>query len=221
MRLLNDLEKLPVVFVHPAIDRLELKEAVNAFVAKGDYRGIPPFVGRFDETVDLYASPPTRVFIKYSLAETVWDLHCHGALQGLESYAHTMRQLIAADRSLRKPPSLKSNFVKTIERNLRLHKVPYSHVSLPAFANWVYEKPFRCPSVRLRYEVWHKIVKNKTDLLEDSDMEDYQHLTCLPYVELMRLDRRMHGYVSQVSATLGLDYTKRVFRSVQDVLLRL
>ncbi|MGD9849920.1 MAG: hypothetical protein AB7T38_01505 [Nitrospirales bacterium] len=221
MRLLNDLEKLPVVFMHSGIDRLELEGAVNAFVSNCEYRGISPFVSRFDETVDLYASPPTRLFLNYSLAETVWDLYCHGALKGLESYAHTMRQRISADRSLGKAPSLKGNFVSMIERNLMLNHIPFTNVSLPDFANWVYEEPFRCPSVRLCYEVWHKIVKNKTDLLEDSDMEDYQHLTCLPYVELMTLDRRMHGYVSQVSATLDLDYRNRIFKSVQDVVFQI
>ncbi len=163
MRLLNDLEKLPIVFVHPGINRLELEAAMNAFVAKGHYRGIQPFVSRFDETVDLYANPPTKVFMHFSLAHTVWDLYGNGALGGLEKYAQTMKRLIAADRSLQKPPSLKSNFAKMIDRNVKLHKVPSAHLSLSAFAKWVYEKPLRCPSVRLGYEVWHKIVKNKTD----------------------------------------------------------
>jgi hypothetical protein len=159
--------------------------------------------------------------MNYSLGETVWDLYCYGALNGLESYAPTLKQLMAADRALTKPPSLKANFLKMIDRKLKDYGITCSATFASALANWVYEKPFRCPSVRLGYEVWHKLVKNKADALEDSDMEDYQHMTCLPYVDLMSLDRRMCGYVEQAGASLRLDYTNRVFRSTQDVLRRI
>jgi hypothetical protein len=221
MRLLNRLEKMPLVFMHSDTDGLELKEAMHAFSFKREYRAIHPFVDRFDQTVDLHASPPTRAFINYPLAETVWDLHSHGLLQGLEGYAKKMRALVTADRGMERPPSLKANFAAMIERNLKLNDLSYSGMPLRYFAKWVFENPNRCPSIRLGYEVWHKIVKNKTDSLEDSDMEDYQHLVCLPYIDLMTLDKRMHGYVSQASSVIGLDYHKRIFRSIQEVLCRL
>lgn len=221
MALLNRLEKMPITFVHAGIDSLELKEALDAFSRSREYREIRPFVDRFDDAVDLDARPPTRIFIKYSLAETVWDLYSHGGLQGLESYARRMRELVTLDRSLKRPPNLKTHFAKMIERNLKLYSLSCSSVSLPDFANWIYENPIRCPAIRLGYEVWHKIVKNRTDALEDSDMEDHQHLICLPYVDFMTLDRRMHGYVSQASASMGLDYRSRIFRSVQDLLCHL
>ncbi len=221
MALLNRLERMPITFIHSGIDGLELKEALDAFSSKRAYKDIYPFVNRFDQTVDLHARPPTSIFLNYSIAETVWDLHSHGALEGLESYAQQMRELFAANRGLRKPPSLKSNFEKMLQRNLKLYKLPWSTVSLPDLATWVYDNPNRCPAMRLGYEVWHQIVKNKTDSLEDSDMEDYHHLTCLPYVDLMTLDKRMHAYVSQASASLGLDYHRRIFKSAQDALSRL
>lgn len=221
MALLNRLERIPITFIRSDIDGLELKEALDAYSSKREYRGIHAFVDRFDQTVDLHARPPTGIFINYSLAETVWDLYSHGALEGLESYANQMRQIVAADRRLNKPPTLKANFAKMIERNLRLYKLSWSGVVLLDFANWIYENPNRCPAIRLGYEVWHKIVKNKTDPLEDSDMEDYQHLTCLPYVDFMTLDRRMHGYVSQALAGVSLDYRDRIFKSTQDLLCRL
>jgi hypothetical protein len=221
MALLNRLEKMPIIFIRSDIDGLELKEALDAFSSKREYRKIHPFVDRFDQTVDLHARPPTSIFINYSLAEIVWDLYSHGALEGLESYAKKMRQLVTADRRLNKPPTLKANFVKTIERNLKLYSLPWSGVVLSDFANWIYENPNLCPAIRLGYEVWHKIVKNKTDPLEDSDMEDYQHLTCLPYVDFMTLDRRMHGYVSQALANVSLNYRARIFKSAQDLFCRL
>lgn len=218
MALLNRLERMPITFIHSKIDGLELKEALDAFSNQQEYKDIHPFLNRFDQTVDLDARPATSIYINYSLAETVWDLHNHGGLQGLESYAPKMRVLIAADRSLLNPPSLKTNFVNVLQRSLKLYNLSLSTASLPALATWVYNNANRCPSLRLGHEVWHKIVANKTDALEDSDMEDYQHLTCLPYVDLMTLDKRMHGYVSQALASLGLDYHRRIFKSAQDAL---
>ena len=221
MRVLNEVEKLPIVFVHPDVDRLELEEAMTAFSGKREYRDVQPFVNRFDETIDLGARPPTAVFMNYTLGETVWDLYCYNAIKGLESYAPTLKQLVAADRAWTKPPSLKGNFIKMIDRKLKGYQITCSALFAAALANWVYEKPFRCPSVRLGYEVWHKLVRNKHDRLEDSDMEDYQHLTCLPYIDLMTLDRRMCGYVEQAAAGLQLGYGKRVFRSAEVLFSRL
>jgi hypothetical protein len=218
MALLNRLERMPITFIRSDIYDLELKEALDAYLNTREYRGIHAFVHRFDQTVDLHAQPSTGVFINYSLAETVWDLYSHGALKGLESDADQMRKIVAADRRLYKPPTLKANFAKVIESNLMLFKLSSSGMDISGFANWIYENPNRCPAIRLVYEIWHKIVKNKTDLLEDSDMEDYQHLTCLPYVDCMTLDRRMHGYISQASGNVSLDYRDRIFRSTQDLL---
>jgi hypothetical protein len=221
MRVLNEVERLPIVFVHPDVDRLELEEAMTAFSGKREYTDVQPFVNRFDETIDLSARPPTAVFMNYTLGETVWDLYCYNALKGLESYGPTLKQLMAADRVLTKPPSLKANFIKMIDRKLKRYGITCSPLFASALANWIYENPFRCPSVRLGYEVWHKLVKNKRDKLEDSDMEDYQHLTCLPYIDLMTLDRRMCGYVEQAGAGLRLDHARRVLRSAEDLLCRL
>jgi hypothetical protein len=221
MRLLNDLERLPIVFFHPDVDRLELQEAKTAFLGKREYTNVQPFVDRFDKTVDLSASPATGIFMNYTLGETVWDLYCYGALKGLESYAPTLKQLMAADRAWTKPPSLKANFIKMIDTKFKRYGINCSPLFASTLANWVYEKPFRCPSVRLGYEVWHKLVRNKEDSLEDSDMEDYQHLTSLPYIDLMTLDRRMCAYVEQAGAGLRLGYGKRVFRSAEALFSRL
>ena len=52
-------------------------------------------------------------------------------------------------------------------------------------------------------------------------MEDFQHLSFVPYINLISLDKRMCGYVEQAGAALRLDYAERIFRSVQDMLSRL
>ncbi len=218
MVLLNHIEKLPHTYIHSDISRLELQEALRAFSAGDNYKSIFPFVNRFDETVDLNASPPTKNYINYPLSETVWDLYRFGALGGLDKYAVKLSQTFAADRALSPKPSLKTHFAKTIERNIGLHRLPTPHENISTFADWIYSDASRCPSERLGYEVWHKMVRNITDIPHDSDLEDFQHISCLPYVDLMTLDRRMHGYVCQVSKDISHDYDKKIFRNTKEVL---
>ena len=146
----------------------------------------------------------------------MWDLYTQGALKGMDDYAGTMRSLILKDRSITRLPSLKSHFVEVIGRELRGDGLSCS--ATQEFSNWMYENSNRCPGIRLSYEVWHQIVKNKTDVLQDSDMEDYQHLINLPYVDVITLDRRMTGYVAQAAKRMGMDIKGRICKSVVDIL---
>jgi hypothetical protein len=218
MVLLKHIEKLPHPYIHRDISRLELEEALRAFSTGDNYKGIFPFVNRFDETVDLNASPPTKNYINYRLSETVWDLYCFGALGGLDNYSEKLRKTFTADRALSPRPTLKKHFAKTIERNIGLDRLPIPHENISTFADWIYSDASRCPSVRLGYEVWHKMVRNITDIPHDSDLEDFQHISCLPYVHLMTLDRRMQGYVCQVSKDISVDYSKKIFRNTKEFL---
>ena len=110
---------------------------------------------------------------------------CAGRTAGMDHYAKSMKEYVAADRGIKLPPSLKSHFAKVVERNLRDDGLLCPEVSIKNLSDWVYDSPDRCPSIRLSYEVWHQIVKNKTDRLKDSDMEDYHPLICLPYVDFI------------------------------------
>jgi hypothetical protein len=92
------------------------------------------------------------------------------------------------------------------------------HGDASAFAEWIYADASRCPSQRLGYEVWHKMVRNINDIPHASDLEDFEHISCLPYVDILTLDRRMHGYVSQVSKALSTDYDRKIFRSAKEAL---
>ena len=214
MTLLNQLEKVPIVYVHPDLLGLELKEGLHAFSTNCEYQPVSPFVKRFDQTLGLSAQPATSQFCSYSLSGIVWDLYTAGSLKGLNTFAKPMRAFIAADRNLERPPSLESHFAKVIERSLRDDRLFCSDAK--TFAKWIYNNPQRCPGIRLSYEVWHQIVRNRTDGLQDSDMEDHQHLICLPYVDRLTLDRRMHGYVSQAAKKMGVD-TVGMFRSIEEI----
>jgi hypothetical protein len=218
-RLLNRIEKLPHTYIHESIiPRLEYMEAVSAFCEGREVLKIDPFARRFDEIVDLNRKPATNIYINYPLSEIVWDLYCYGSLGGLDKYAKKLRSTFEADRALSPKPTLEENFIKTVALNLKLHKVKHPTEDIESLAKWIYSNPQNCPSERLSYEVWHKIVKNITDKPEESDLEDFQHIGCLPYVDLLTTDRRMNGYVSQVSASISINYNAKCFFNAKKVI---
>jgi hypothetical protein len=178
MALLNRVEETPHTYIHSSIiPRLELESASKAYVNRGECDSIYPYVHRFDYTLDLNALPSTKDFLNYPLAEIIWDIYCLGALGGLDRYAKKLKQTFAEDRMLSPKPSLEKHFLRTIERNLKLHHVTKPNGDIKSFANWIYSNPARCPSQRLGYEVWHKMIKNINDDPPPSDMEDFVILT--------------------------------------------
>jgi hypothetical protein len=71
-QMLGKLEDLPLAYLHSAaISRLELQEAVYAFIGGREYRDVVPFVDRFDKMVDLHGTPATAIIIGYSFSECV------------------------------------------------------------------------------------------------------------------------------------------------------
>ena len=132
-----------------------------------------------------------------------------------------LRDSFARDRATTSKPSLRANFISTIGRNLRLHRVALKSADVNGLGRWIHDEPSRCPAKRLVYEVYHKILKNVQDVPEDSDLEDFQHVSCIPYVDAITLDRRMRGYVSQAAKGLCVPYDERVASEVTDLLERL
>lgn len=219
MKLLNRIDKMPHTFIHSSsLPRLELEEALSAFSEGREYKDINPYVRRFDEACDLNKKPATRLYINYPLSETVWDLYTQGAIGGLDAFANKLRKAFDSDRSMKKKPSLKENFINKIERTLRQSHLRPPASGVESFSNWIYEKPSRCPSERLGYEVFHKMLKNITDIPSNSDMEDINHLSSLPYIDLMTLDRRMYGYVDQASRSLDLKYNLKAYKKSKEIL---
>ena len=218
MRLLNSIEKFPIKYISK-IFNFELKEAYNAFSEGREYRQISPFFNRFDYTIEDDGPPPTHDFINYPLSEIVFDLWVHSPtiFKRFITYTKKFRNIVSADRSLVKPPTLRENFVKTVGRALRQEKLSIS-LNLTTFANWVFDKSERCPSIRLGYEVYHKITKNIGDKIQYGDIPDFSHLNCIPYVDLATLDRRMCSYTAQASTKLGTDYHKKIYVKLEELI---
>ena len=131
---------------------------------------------------------------------------------------HPLKALIHDDRSLSKRKNYRVNFIKTIVRQLKLERIRINEHDIRPFAEWIYEESSRCPSVRLGYELYHKIVKNLQDVPKEGDIPDIGHVNCLPYIDILTADRRMCSYAAQASKVIGLKYENRIFNNAQDVI---
>jgi len=206
MRTLIRLEELPLRFLHETrIAKLELQESLRAYSTGCEYEPINPFVDRFDETVDIEARPSTRLYLRYSLAETVFDLWQAdpGLFEVKASHYDQLVQLMRNDRDLRSPPRLAHHFRTTVRRDLKLYGIQCPESVVEPFADWVYENPRRCPDVRLGYELYHVLRQNVRDRARRSDLGDFAHVRAVPYVDLITLDRRMKQYARQAVGLLG------------------
>lgn len=220
MSLLNRIEKAPVRFIREGtLPRDELKEALAAFCDSREYKDVYPFVDRYDKT---FARQPltTKLYLNHSIAEivlTVWTQN-PTALAQPTHHARLLRKLFAADRAPQNRKSVAENFVDSVGRHLAQWGLAQPVSSLRDLAEWIYRKPSRCPSLRLKYEVYHAILKNLTDIPKDGDIPDFGHLGCTPYVDLITLDSRMYAYVDQVIASSAFPYQQRICKNVEEVL---
>lgn len=202
-KLLNDLESLPHIFINDAqIQPKEIRSAIHSYIEESEYITIdPPWVSRLDAAIPILGTAPTAHYLNHGLAETVYTMW-----QGdRELFRWNMGQVnsyqsgMAMDRNLPTPPTLARHFREKLRRDLKLYEIPPPHGGLDAFADWVYQTPTRCPAVRLGYEVYHQIRRNITDQPTASDFGDFAHLSNLPYVDRMTLDRGMADYVQRAT----------------------
>lgn len=220
MRLLNQLEALPVIFVNEArIGRQELGAAADAFREGREYSAVDPFVSRFDQTLDLDATPPTRSYLRYSLAETIFDLWqtAPDLWSGNSHRFPLLRERLTSDRAKANPPTLKAHFPTVIARNLSLYGIRVPVESTAPLARWIYADPQRCAGSRLIFEVYHHIRRNEGDRGHASDLGDFAQIPILPYVDVITLDRRMRTYVGQACSSLGTDYGTIVLKGIRDL----
>jgi len=221
MKTLNRLEQLPHIYIAEArIHALELQAAANAFLEQREYLPIAlPVVPRFDYAVCAFEEPATKQYIQYGLAQIVFELW-HEDKSLFTGYSSQTKHLRATLESDRKRPDYRRhdlNFQNTVGRNLRLFNIGFPQESVGRLSAWIYENPARCPSHRLGYEVFHKLLRNLTDSGESSDIPDYAHIMCVPYVDMITLDKRMRGYVAQVDQSIGTNFSHRVFADVSQI----
>ena len=225
--LLNKLEKLaPIEWINAQrIYPLELLAAKEAFSNNCEYKDINPLVQRFDETLDINSNPSTKYLIDRSIAETINRLLLASPPLLKPIPVEELKKLYENDRVLREPPTLKIAFINTVNRHLNEHKINLSRIitiglseNVATFAKWIYEDPLRCPSIRLGFEVYHKRLKNRTDVnFEQGDMNDFAHIDCIPYVDLAILEKKSTAYIFQASKSIKSGYELRL-KSIDEMI---
>jgi hypothetical protein len=198
MRRLNDLESLPLAYLADSqIPRHELLSAICSFSGGREYAPIDPYVDRFDAAIPISGPAPTAIYLRHGLAETIFTIwqEAPEVFRKGKARIGDLRALMKADRDLSSPPRLARHFREKLRRDLRLYKLAEPPGGVDALADWIYECRDRCPGTRLAYEVYHHLRKNLGDEPGASDFGDFGHVRCVPYVDLMTLDRRMADYV--------------------------
>jgi hypothetical protein len=219
MKTLIRIEKMPIRFISESkIAFLELNEAVHAFNEEREYLQINPFVSRFDETLSVNGLPPTKDYISYGLPETVFDLWQAGFdFKGLKGYALKLRRLFEIERSIANKPNLNEEFMQAVDRKLKSSKLEILPRNLKSFAEWIYKEPKRCPSLRIGYEVYHNMVKDRKSIPEDSTMDDLCHANYIPYVDFISFDRRMYHYIKQTCLNENLGYERGLYKNLSEI----
>lgn len=221
MKMLNTIERMPHIYLAEArIDLLELIEATSAFSEHREYMDVmPPFVNRFDYVISPFSKPETSIYFTYSLANILYDLWTVdiNPFSGHAQLAARLQATLKINRDRSDYKRHKSNFQNCVLKNLRLYKIKFPESDVVKLSKWIYQSPKRCPALRLGYEVFHKILKNVTDKGEDSDIPDFIHISCLPYVDIMTLDNRMRGYIAQVDESLGINYSAKLYKNIEEI----
>jgi len=220
MSFCNQIERLPHQFVNEGrISILELKEAIDAISENREFYKdvINPFFDRFDQSIPVADLASTRFLLRYSIAETLFDLWTEDRdlIGGYEKHGLRLIKRLQADRQISNPPSLRTNFFRKIGDDLRFYGIPEPKQGAQQLAEWIYAMPSRCPAMRLGYETYHQLRRNVTAGLSTSHMVDLVRLNALPYVDIFILDSEMYTYVSQAIRALDWDRTNpRIVRSI-------
>lgn len=230
-RTLNRLEEFP----HEWIDVVhllnnEVRSALACYRNNVEYNTVDPYVDNFPATI-INAPPLIRLFMRYPLAEIMFDLWRAGTFDPRQQYvghAQTYRSLIARERELlltirNRDQARRALFVERIVQRIeREHLYPreeQGNITLfRAAAEHVHDHPTWCPSLRLGFELFHSLVEDYGDALRDSDIGDISHAYALPYVDWLTTDRRIYAHVERVSRNIGIEYNQRIRRNLRELL---
>ena len=100
-------------------------------------------------------------------------------------------------------------------------QLPIPTEGLTKFARWVRDDPSRCPGWRIFEESYLEFCTNVQDRVDLGDLSDWTHISAVPYVDAITLDRRIAGYTKATSRKLtalnpDVEYMNRVFASTED-----
>ena len=224
--ILQTLESLPCVYLREVtIEVEEIRRAIEAFDRGAEPERPDPYVTRWDWTFTKWGErPPAEMIVNYRIADMVFDLRAPDPRRSIRK--REALQAIAADRAVPKGQRLapRESLTTSLGKKIDFWDLDTPKASLEAFGKWVYADPSRCPGFRLAWELFHALVSNESDALQESDVNDNAHFPAIPYIDYATLDRRMTGYCKDIGKRLGkanpaTDYSMRVFRNVAEFMI--
>jgi hypothetical protein len=199
---------------------LEARWSVDAFEQGREYNfvAVNPFASRLDEAIDVHGKPLyvveggwkvwTKMLVNQRLAEVIlylwnYDRNTFDVQRRREA---DWISVMEADRAMTSPPTLPDHFVPMMIRTMEGHEIPPPAVGVEQFARWVYESPSRCPGVRLTFETYHRLRRNRTARPRASDIIDLARIPSVPYVDFFVSDRAMMNYGRQAARDIEHPY---------------
>ena len=226
-RMLLQIERLPVTYLREVgITFSELKEAARAFTEHREFTPINPYVRRWDETLVLDGPSPAQVLVNQRLDELVYILWEHGELSVTSRrWGKLLQQQFKEDRKLPRQvrKTIRKNFPMALRRHLVQFSVQFPEEKTNQLAEWIHERPTRCPGHRLAYDVRHELMNDLTTRVTANDISDLALVETVPYVDAVTMDRRTADLCRRVIKRLrkahpDIKYEERIFSSLSDLL---
>jgi hypothetical protein len=228
--LLQRLERMPILFLRDAhIPMQELKHATHAFLSDSEYSEANPYVRRWEESAQLPGVSVCQDLLGLRIDEAVWMIWKTNpqAIKGPGKDIETLRSIMAKDRRLVQSDRVRAveNFPNAIRRSLErsnLYGFDFPLDRTEELANWIYSDPRRCPGMRLHYELYHQKLSNTLDLAKAGDLSDHSLASCLPYVDVISVDKRTAHYLKPICTQLErkipeMAYLPRVYTGLQAI----
>ena len=226
------LGEFPHSFIRslPPIRQIEFGHALTAYAH-----------GEEPERADVYAPTWFRTFTypnqdadlaaatQMSLSEQVVGMARlnPGIFSNKPEHAQNMQSAVDQDRMVTNAVRRnRARFEGAVRLALADAELPIPTSGLTNFARWLRENPARFPGWRLFEESYLEFCTNIEDAVDLGDLSDWSHVSAIPYVDAITLDRRIAGYTKETSRKLAeqkhdIGYRERVFHSTEAWLRRL
>lgn len=225
-RRLQVLEQLPHLYIMalPPLRCEEFRQGVTAYNRAEEPISIDPFVHRWHHTYTYPGQPDYQdMLVNYSLVDQVLPIVMRNpnVCRNLPWHVDSLQGSVKRDRTT--SDSVRRNrvrFENAVRRALSKCALPTPSTGLAKFAKWVCSSPTRCPGWRLFEETYLEFCANVQDNVKLGDISDYSHVSCLPYVDAITLDRRMAGYCMAAASRLerlkpDLGYVGRIYSDIE------
>jgi hypothetical protein len=221
------LKSLPHTFIRamPAIRCLEFAAASRALESGSEPTAIDPYVSHWHQTF-LYPHQDAEMAAAGSFSfenQVVFMVS-----RNPDVCRNLPHQTAKVQRAVEKDRTVSDHVRRNRERFEGGVAVALAECGLrmPAtgkkpFARWIRQDPTRCPGWRLFDEGYLKFASNVADSVDHGDSNDWSHVSSLPYVDAITLDRRIAAYARAAAETLQLQnstcrYSDRIFRNAEE-----